>query len=122
MIGMILALLGATAFIAIGTAALVAPKTSSEQYGLPSTERYALSLVRALGARDLVLGLILLGLVLGKANFAILLTLSLSAVIAIIDASIVNRERGADGRKSVLTHTIGALGCIAASLAVYFGL
>ena len=122
MIGMILALLGAIAFIAIGIAALVAPKTSSEQYGLPSTEPYALSLVRALGARDLALGLILLGLVLGKAHFAILLTLTFSAVIAIIDALIVNRERGADARKSVFTHTIGALGCIAASLAIQFGL
>ncbi len=122
MIGMTLALLGAIAFIAIGIAALVAPKTSSEQYGLPSTEPFALALVRALGVRDFALGFILLGLVLGKAHFAILFTLSFSAVIAIIDAMIVNRERGAAARKSYLTHIVGGAGCLVASLAIYFGL
>ena len=122
MIGTTLTILGAIAFIAIGIAALVAPKTSSEQYGLPTTQGYALAFVRALGGRDLALGLILLAAVLTKSHAAILFTLSFSAMIALIDASLVMRERGIAAQKSLVTHTIGAVGCIVASLAVYFGL
>jgi hypothetical protein len=47
--------LGAT-FAAIGIGALVAPRPSAAQYGLPTENPIALAFVRALGARDLAIG------------------------------------------------------------------
>ncbi len=44
------------AFMAIGTGAIIAPRPSAAQYGLPSNDPTALALVRALGARDIAIG------------------------------------------------------------------
>jgi hypothetical protein len=51
-----LALALGASFAAIGAAALVAPRVSAGQYGLPTDDPTALALVRALGARDLAIG------------------------------------------------------------------
>ena len=48
-------------FVAIGAGAMVAPKMSAFQYGLPSDDPTTLAWVRASGARDLALGIILFG-------------------------------------------------------------
>jgi hypothetical protein len=44
------------AFAAIGAGALVAPRLSAGQYGLPTDDPTALAFVRALGARDIAIG------------------------------------------------------------------
>jgi len=45
-----------TVFAAIGVGAIVAPKLSAGQYGLPTDDPTALALFRALGARDIAIG------------------------------------------------------------------
>ena len=66
MIGTLLAYAAAAGFIAIGLGALLAPATSSQQYGLATKDATALSYVRALGVRDLVIGLLLLAFSLSR--------------------------------------------------------
>lgn len=122
MIGLTLAVLGGLAFLAIGIAALAAPKTSSEQYGLPSTEPYALALVRALGARDLVLGLIVLFFVVAGPRSAVGAVLALSVIVAVADGLIVYRERGRAAAKNLVTHGVGGLALVVAWIALRAGL
>ncbi len=47
-------------FVAIGAGAVVAPRFSAPQFGLPSEDRTALAFVRGLGARDVVIGALIL--------------------------------------------------------------
>ena len=121
MIGMTLAVLGALAFLAIGVAALVAPKMSSEQYGLPSSEPFALAFVRALGVRDLVLGLIVLFFVVGGSRGAASAVLAVCVLVALADGLLVYRERGTSALKSLITHGVGGIALLVAWAALRAG-
>lgn len=121
MIGLTLAVLGALAFLAIGVAALVAPKTSSEQYGLPSSDPYALAFVRALGARDVVLGLIVVIFVVGGSRGAAGAVLAVCVLVALADGLLVYRERGTAAMKSLITHGVGGVALLVAWAALRSG-
>ena len=58
MIGSALSALVALAFIALGIGSYVAPKSLAENYGLPVSSATEIAYLRALGTRDLVLGLL----------------------------------------------------------------
>jgi Domain of unknown function (DUF4267) len=108
MIGSILAGLGGFAFFAIGIAALIAPGISSAQYGLPTTDRAALGLVRAVGARDLVLGIIVLILLAGRNRSALELVLGVSSLAAAGDIIAVASGRSDAGPEQLGVHVGGA--------------
>lgn len=86
MIGNIISAIGGLAFIAIGVAAIVAPRGSSGQYGLATTDATALAFVRALGVRDVVLGLIVLALLVDGQTVALTFVLAISILAAAGDA------------------------------------
>jgi len=107
-IGSIVAALGGVAFFAIGLGALLAPGLSSVQYGLPVTDRAALALVRAVGARDLVLGIIVLLLLAGRNRSALELVLGASILAALGDAAAVSTGRDDAGPRQLAVHAGGA--------------
>lgn len=121
MIGSIAAALGGCAFFAIGIGALVAPGISSEQYGLPTTDPTALALVRALGARDLVLGVIVLMLLAGRERGALELVLGASILAALADAAAVKSARRAAGPRQLAVHVGGAAALLLAAQLVRAG-
>jgi Domain of unknown function (DUF4267) len=57
--GHFLSVASAVGLAGLGLGALIAPKTSASQFGLPTGDPVAHAFVRAAGARDLVVGLML---------------------------------------------------------------
>jgi hypothetical protein len=107
-IGSLVAGLGGGAFFAIGIAALIAPSISSAQYGLPTTDRAALALVRALGSRDLALGIIILLLLAARNRDALELVLAVSILAAAGDLLAVTSGRSHAGPRQLGVHVAGA--------------
>lgn len=108
MIGSAVAALGGIAFFLIGIGALLAPGISSEQYGLPTTDRAALALIRAIGARDLVLGIIVLVLLARRERGALEVVLAASILAAAGDATAVVTGRADAGPRQLAVHVGGA--------------
>jgi hypothetical protein len=120
-IGHILAYVAATAFIAIGLGALLAPATSSQQYGLATKDALALAYVRALGVRDLVLGLLLLSFSLTQQQGAAAIVAEFGAFIGLSDFLIVLSSRGKEARGNLVIHGVGTIGLLAVWLAIRLG-
>jgi hypothetical protein len=111
--GLALSSLAALAFCGIGIAALAAPRRSSGGYGLPARDAASLGYIQALGARDLVLGLMLLRM--RHEPRALAASVGLCTLVAVVDFSAVARGDGA--HKALLIHACGAA-CLALSSAL----
>ncbi len=114
MIGSIVAALAGLAFFIIGLGALLAPGISSVQYGLPTTDRAALALVRAVGARDLVLGIIVLVLLATRNRAALGIVLATSVLAAVGDAAAVSSGRADFEPQHLAVHVSGAAALLVA--------
>ena len=82
----------AALFIAIGSGAVAAPRFSAAQYGVPAHDADALAFVRATGARDVLLG----GLILASLGerAALRRTLGWASLVGLADAAIVLGRHG----------------------------
>ena len=80
------------AFLALGTGAVIAPQTFSRAFGLPTRDPVALAYVRATGARDAVLGALILASRDDAAGLRRIL--GFSSVLGAIDAVSVAALRG----------------------------
>jgi hypothetical protein len=87
---------------------------SSTQYGLPTTERTALALIRAIGARDLVLGVIVLVLLATRNRSALELVLGVSTLAAAGDALAVSTGRSDTGPRQLVVHVGGGAALLVA--------
>ncbi len=121
MIGTILAYAAATAFISLGLGALAAPKTSSRQYGLATDDEDALAYVRALGVRDLVLGLALFAFSLAREGNAAAIVAEFGALIGFSDFLIVAARRGNAARRNLVIHGAGTIGLLGVWIAIRLG-
>jgi hypothetical protein len=119
MVGLALAGLVALSLIGIGCFALVAPGASAQQYGIVLEERRALAFLRAMGVRDLVVGVLLLLLVAAGQHELLALGMAASAAIAVLDYVVVKRD-GAGGT-ALLLHGAGAAGLLFAALLIALG-
>jgi hypothetical protein len=105
-----LALALGSAFAAIGAGAIIAPKTSAGQYGLPTEDPSALAFVRALGARDIAIGGALIS---NRDDRPALARICFwSTIAALADAAAVGSVRGL--RLQHVVHISGALALILA--------
>jgi hypothetical protein len=127
MIGMLLCGLAVLGLLGIGVGAIVAPAFSSGQYGIVVADARALAYLRAMGARDLVLGIVL-ALVMALGSSALLAaSVAACALVAVVDFAVV----AADPRPatppavarglSLTLHAGGAIGLLAAALLVALG-
>jgi hypothetical protein len=111
-IGTILSVLVALAFFGLAVGATFAPKTLSENYGIPVATPEAFAYVKGLGARDGVLGLLVLAFVIAHARGALGATVALSALVGASDFAIVFSQRGLAARNSLLIHGVGTVGLL----------
>jgi hypothetical protein len=125
MLALALTGLVALALIGIGIGALAAPGLASRQFGIVVPDPRALAFLRAMGVRDLVLGVLLLLLAAADRRELLALGLAASVAVAVLDLTVVARDRppgAARGRRgALLLHAGGALGLLALALAVALG-
>ena len=114
MFGTAAAALAGLAFFAIGAGALIAPGASSVQYGLPTTDRAALALVRGIGARDVVLGVIVLALLASRNRDGLAIALAASVLAAAGDATAVATGRPDASARNLAVHFGGAAALLVA--------
>jgi len=120
-IGYGLSLFVALAFLGVGAAAAFAPKTLAKNYGIPTVDEAAFAYIRAVGARDAVLGLIVFALAATRDFDALALALALCALAGAADFSIVLGARGLAARTSLTIHGAGTIGLVVAALLVRAG-
>ena len=112
-IGSIFSALVALAFLTLGAGAYAAPEKLSENYGLPTQDPIAHGYIRGLGARDAVLGLLILTFLIAKSRGALGATVALSALVGASDFAIVYAARGTAAKSSLAIHGIGTVGLLA---------
>ena len=112
-IGPTLSALVALAFIALGIGSYVAPRALAENYGLPISSATEIAYLRALGTRDLVLGL-LVGrfLATAESRAALRATVAVSAIVAAGDFSAVFGVRGGNAKTALAIHGSGIAGLL----------
>lgn len=127
MIGMLLCGVAVLGLVAIGVGAIVAPAFSAGQFGIVVADARAEAYLRAMGARDLVLGIVL-ALVMGLGSPVLLAwSVAACALVAIVDLAVVATDRspattpGVPRGVSLTLHAGGALGLLATALLVALG-
>ena len=98
------------AFICIGIFALVLPDRLSREYGVPVTGRGALAFVRATGARDVALGIIVLAATVANAELLLRVTVATGCFVALGDFALAYDGAERRIRPQQITHLAGAIG------------
>ncbi len=124
MIGILVALV-IVSLVAIGVGGVVAPRIASAQYGIVLDDRRALGFVRAMAARDLVIGGLLAIVALEGSSNALGWAVALTALIALVDLVVVTADRrttpapGIDRARAL--HAGGAVGLVLLGAALVAG-
>src|SRR5262245_47051800 len=125
MIGWVLSILVPLALVALGAGALVAPRTASAQFGIVLDDPRALAFIRAMGVRDLALGILLALLALQRARDALAWGMFAVRLVALADFAVVTADHrpGAGGvDRSRYLHAVGAIGLLVAGAVLRAGL
>jgi hypothetical protein len=120
MIGLVLTGLVAFGLIGIGVGALVAPRAAARQYGILLDDVRALALIRAMGVRDLVIGVLVLLLASTGRSGVLALGMAASAAIALLDFAVVAADPSARPPARLL-HGGGAIALLVVALVVATG-
>lgn len=128
MIGWVLVGLAAGGLVTVGTGALVAPRTSAFQYGIAVDDPRALAFIRAMGIRDLVIG-VLLGLLASTRSRALVAwALYATTLVAVLDFAVVTIDRPTTVARGEtrriparVLHAAGAIGLALAGAALHAG-
>ena len=116
MIGGLLVALVVAGLVAIGLAGMLAPKQACAQYGIMLDDARALGLIRAMAARDLVIGALLGTVALVASRDVLGWAMCLTALIAVVDLRVVMADRSATSRsrlgRATALHAGGAVGLL----------
>ncbi len=121
MIGLALTYLVALGLLGIGVGALLAPRVSAQQYGIVLDDARSLALIRAMGVRDVVLGVLLLLLANAERRDLLAFGVVASAAVAAVDFVVVSRDRTPAPARARLLHAGGALGLLVVGVAIACG-
>jgi len=128
MLGWVLAAVIIISLVTAGFGALSAPRRSAALYGIVLDDPRALALIRAMGARDLVIGGLLAVIAYQRARTALGWGLFLTAVVALADYVIVAADRRAatpgsraHARDTRVLHATGAVGLVVVACVVLVG-
>jgi hypothetical protein len=116
MIALAVSALVALVLIGIGAVALLAPRRASQQFGIVLDDPRALAFIRALGVRDLAIGILLLLLAAAGRRELLAWAMAASALIAFVDFAVVSAA-GARGAARAL-HAIGGIGILLAAFLI----
>ena len=117
MIGGSLVTLAVAGLIAIGLAGMLAPRVAATQYGIILDDARALGLIRAMAARDLVIGGLLGMVALVAARNTAGWAMCLTALIAVVDLLVVLADRATSSSRfdrATALHAGGAVGLLVA--------
>ena len=119
MLGWVLAAVIIISLVTAGFGALSAPRRSAALYGIVLDDPRALAFIRAMGARDLVIGGLLAVIAYQRARTALGWGLFLTAVVALADYVVVTADRRAalpgspaHAMDPRVLHAIGAVGLV----------
>ena len=115
MIGSALCALVSLAFVSLGIGSYVAPRTLAENYGLPVSDGTGVAYLRAVGTRDLVLGLLVARFLRSRERPALRATIAVSILVAVSDFCVVAAVRGLHAKAPLAIHGSGVLGLAAIS-------
>ena|SRR5689334_5974759 len=125
MLGWILGALVVLGLLAIGVGGLIAPGRASAQYGIVLDDPRSLAFVRAMAARDLVIGGLLAAIGLAGARTTLGWTTCLTALIAVVDFAVVSADvphaRGEATRRARILHAGGVAGLLVTGAALLAG-
>jgi hypothetical protein len=121
MLGWLFAALVVLGLLAIGVVGLIAPGSASAQYGIVLDDPRALGLVRAMAARDLVIGGLLALVALGGSRAALGWGTCLTALIAVVDLAVVTADGRAPGGRARTLHASGIVGLLVAGAVLLAG-
>ena len=125
MIGWALTALNVVGLLAIGIGGIVAPRSASKQYGIVLDDARSDAFLRAMAARDLVIGGLLAMLALVATRQTLGWAMCLTALIAVIDLLVVTADRRATSRPSLgqatMLHAGGAAGLLITAAVLFAG-
>ncbi|HWP67462.1 MAG TPA: DUF4267 domain-containing protein [Candidatus Limnocylindria bacterium] len=125
MVGWVLASLAIAGLVAIGVAGMLAPRRAAGEYGIVLDDDRALGLIRAMAARDLVIGGLLALIAWAAARETLGWAMGATALIAVVDLGVVTTDRRATSRtrmdRIVALHGGGAVGLLAAGAVLLAG-
>ena len=79
--------------VAVGVGALVTPRMASVQFGIVTGEPRALAFIRAMGVRDVVIGVLLALLAAERARETLAWAMFATALVAVTDLAVVMADR-----------------------------
>lgn len=126
MIGWSLSALIVVSLLSLGVGVLVAPRRSSEQYGIVLDDPRAFAFLRAMGVRDAVIGGLLALMALAREREMLGWGIVVTASIAVADFLVVTADRritGTTGRPDAarLLHAGGAVGLLVTAAVLLAG-
>jgi Domain of unknown function (DUF4267) len=121
MIGIAFTGLVVLGLLGIGVGALVAPRASARQYGIVLDDARALAFIRAMGARDLVIGVLLVLLASTERRELLACGMVAAATIAVVDFVVVSVHQPPPRALSRLLHAGGAIGLLAVGVILASG-
>jgi hypothetical protein len=120
-IGSTLSVCAALAFFGLGAGALAAPRELAKNYGIAVEGADQIAYLRAVGARDAVLGLLLAAFIARRERGPLAVTLALSALAGASDFALVAAARGRSAAPSLMIHGGGTIGLLALAALVRAG-
>jgi fructose-1-phosphate kinase PfkB-like protein len=126
MIGWTLSAIVVVSLLATGFVIVVAPRRSSEQFGIALDDPRAFAFIRAMGARDAVIGGLLALMLVARSRELLGWAMCLGASVAVSDLLLVVADRRLAGSHhrvdaQVLLHTGGAVGLLVTAAALFAG-
>jgi Domain of unknown function (DUF4267) len=106
----------ASAFLLIAAVFVAAPALGAAVFGIPAPDEAGLAYVRAVGLRDLALGLYLFGLALFSSRRAVGIVLAATVAIPVGDALLVLAREGLSSPGHLLLHGLSGACCAAVAL------
>jgi Domain of unknown function (DUF4267) len=118
LIGKTLCALGAFAIATLGAGAILAPAPMTRGYGVPSDDSGALEYVRAVGARDIVLGAIIGAVLIRGDRRTLAATMLCCSLVGLADFLIVRNAQQDEAAPAIAIHTAGFAACSVVALLV----
>ena len=116
MTGLAVAGLVALALIGVGIGALVMPRRFLQQYGILLDDPRALAFIRAMGVRDLGIGILLLLLAGAERRELLAWGMAAASLIAFVDYAVVTAAGASRGARAL--HAIGGTLVLIAALVI----
>jgi len=120
-IGWVAAVLVAVGLVVVGAAAVLLPRTAASQYGIALDDPRAQALIRAMGIRDVAMGMLTALLAATSAREMLAWGMVALGLVAVVDLVVVTNDRGGIDR-ACMPHAAGAMALLLTGALLHAGL